>query len=483
MTFLEPPKISLYGKKVLCIDDEIYHDEIDRQNFTFRTGLYYEDLLFTDSYDSALEMLEKYPEISIVIADLRIPKNSENFYDYNPDNPDKEWGYVLIDEILKRYSNRRKIRIIVISAYTIYSCTNEDPSAPILAFHPKPLNYNMLIENLETVVNRDLIQTFDYASLSLETSEFVWERTQQIKKRIERIEEDIIAIGKYLIEVKEKLPVGQYIKWLQAEFNWSDRQSRRYVSVAKRFGGRLDTLSKLNIDRTAYYDLAKTTTSEEVVEAVLERAQTGERITPKIVKEVQQKYLNPEPDSTQQSATQETREKAVKNRKRSILSPLSSSKPKKSELLRQAVLKIVPGQKAVKNSWWQLGKDHKLFCGEPTSQKFLEGLPQEIALTINLPPNNDSSLIPSINSDSNFTYHSKYKDLDPIFMEQMLEKCGLISTGYGELIVFSYVLDVSLLDVAVKLGCHFYVAEPDLDKCEQILAIWRQKESVERIRV
>ncbi len=477
MTFVEAPKIPLYGQKVLCIDDEIYHEEIDRQIFTLRTGLYLEDLLFTDSFDSALELLEKHPEISIMIVDLRIPKNSQDYYDYNPENPGEEWGETLIKEVEKRYSKRRKITIIVISAYTVYSYTNQKKSSPVLAFLEKPIDYKLLIKNLESIINKDLVETVDYSSLSTETFHFIQERTEQIKKRLQRIGEDIIAIGNFLLEVKEKLePSGQYLKWLRTEFRWSSRQARRYTSVARRFGDQLDKLSTLDIDRSAYWVLAETKTSDEVVEEVLTLAETGAKITPKLVEQVREKYLKPEPKKIKQSVSKDlfSESEESQNRKRRILPPTQINEPKP----KQEILAVVPSEKAVKNSWWQLGEHNKLFCGEPKDNKFLNRLPKDIGLSITFLPKDDS-LVPPIESIFSCTFQSKYDDLD---IDLLVETSIRTTTKPNEIVVFNYLYYIELLNLAEKSKCHFIVAEPDLEKCERILTMWREKGSVMRIK-
>lgn len=489
MDFLEVPKIFLNGQKVLCVDDEIYHEETDRQIFTLKSGFYYEDIFFTDAFDSALELLEAHPEISIVILDLRIPKNSQSYYDYNPENPQEEWGQKLIKEIEKRYYKQRTINIIVISGYTVYSYSNSPQKSLVLAFQEKPIDYRLLNKNLESILTQDLAVNIDYSNLNSETSEFVRERTQKIKERIARIENDIIIIGKYLIEVKEKLePVGQYLKWLRTEFQWSDRQARRYVSVAKKFGDKVDRLSTIDIERTAYWLLAEEKTSPEAVEEVLEIAETtGEKITSNLVREVREKYLkNVSGDARKREKPQASLEPSLNRADKETDKIININKEIDTETLptsSKAKPEILSIQyKTVKNSYWQLGH-HRLFCGKPKEPQFLKVLPKDISLAIALPPNNDRSLIPAIESKSSFTFHSQYNDIE---LDTFLESTKTIifgSTESEDIVVFCYIFDSKLLELADQLDCRCYVAEPDLIKCEHILADWREKSSVSRLKI
>ena len=514
MSWLKASKIELNGKKVLYVDDEVYYAETDRQFFTLKSRLRPEDLLFADAFDTALETLEKHPEVFLVLVDLRIPKGSEDYYDYNPDNPDEEWGEKLIKIIIQKYAKVRKIKVIVVSAYTIYAYNNEDSSATILAFYSKPINFDSLKLNLEFIIKNDLESTqpsellkekktsssgtksFDYSAFDEETSLFIQEKTRKIKKLAKRVAQDIIDIGRYLIEVKEKLGHGNFYDWMDAEFSWSYASAARFMQVANKF----DSISLIDVDilPSALYQLAAPSAPEEAVTEAIERAKQGETITEKTAKAIKLKYKSStkpteekvQPQNLEQSVSSqaETREKESQNRQRilpqgNLSQPSSSGCPQKTDKPEQEILAVLPAQKAVKNSWWQLGERHQLFCGEPKSSEFLERLPQDIALTINLPPNNDRSLIPDLKSRCSFSYYSEYDDLDLNSVKAMVENCILASTGAKDIVVFSYVMTPQLLKLAAQLGCLAYVAEPDLDKCEQILAIWREKNSLWRMKL
>lgn len=117
MTFLAH-EIALEDKKVLYVDDEVASQELERHIFSMRTGISFENLFFADSFSTALELLEKCLDISIVIVDLRIPKNSKDLSDYNPRNPKEEWGKVLIEEITSKYFNKRSI--LYNSCFSVY---------------------------------------------------------------------------------------------------------------------------------------------------------------------------------------------------------------------------------------------------------------------------------------------------------------------------------------------------------------------------
>jgi hypothetical protein len=90
---------------------------------------------------------------------------------------------------------------------------------------------------------------------------------------------DILGIGTRLDEVKNALRHGEWGKWLDAEFGWSDRTALRCMDAAKAFAAKSDTVSDLPIDIGALYLLARAKTPPEVREEAVERAKRGERIT------------------------------------------------------------------------------------------------------------------------------------------------------------------------------------------------------------
>lgn len=505
MSLLEASKIDLKGKKVLYVDDEVYPAETDRQFFTLKARLRQQDILFSDAFDSALETLKSYPEIAVTIVDLRIPKNSQDSYDNNPDNPREEWGEKLIKTIIEQYSLQRKIYIIVVSAYTIYTYNSQDISTPILAFYSKPIDFNGLEKNLEFIVKQNLEKidfqegkisstqekSFDYSYLDPETAVFVQEKTKKLKKLARKMAQDIIDIGKYLMEVKQKLGHGNFYSWIDAEFDWGYSSVTRFMQVADRF--KTSNLQEIDISPSALYHLSASSTPYEATYEALERASKGEKITEKMAKNLRMKYLNSagktekivEPKKNEQSVSYDAESGLNKSQAISKILPIShssSSQRAKQDKPKQEIIGVYPNKNAREKTWWQLGQHHQLFCGKPTDKKFVDYLPNSIVLTINLPPNNDFSLIPSLNSLSKFSYSSAYNNIDIELLKPMVENSIFMSTAEKDIVVFCYVFDEILLELAVKAGCYCIVAEPDLEKCQQILAIWREKSSVTRVK-
>jgi hypothetical protein len=76
---------------------------------------------------------------------------------------------------------------------------------------------------------------FDYAALDMETRIVVKQRTEEIRSLMRQTALSIIEIGIGLEEVKRLLGHGQYVKWLDQEFQWSVPTAYRFTQVASRF--------------------------------------------------------------------------------------------------------------------------------------------------------------------------------------------------------------------------------------------------------
>ncbi len=490
------PKINLHGRKVLCVDDLIAPKKQDCDQFLFHTRLDKEDVFFAGAYRDALELIESRSDIGIAIVDIRIPKNLKDLQDFNPENPDKEWGIELIERIYRE----KDIIMIVISAYTKYDLSDNKPDRLVRSFYSKPVDYDALIKDIEFIVNQNWSKTFDYSAFDNETSLFLQEQATKIKKLTKRIAQDIIDVGRYLIQAKEKLEHGQFYSWLDVEFTMSYTSAARFMKVAKKF--KSDSLTDLDILPSALYQLATDNTPETAVSEAFIRAKRGEVITEKLAKEIKNKHKKSKttkpkaPSSSISELIEEIKSEYGNEEETTSLENQKQDRNRKSESLptassfgtteqpKQTILKIEPGKKAFTNSWWQFGEKHKLFCGEPNSKQFLDKLPKNISLTMSLPPSRNKSLVHSIKSDSEFYYFGSRKDFSLYHFITMIENCLFVSTDYKNVVVMNYMYDLEVVEKVNSLGCVIWLAEPDLDKCDLLLSAWREEEpgTVKRLK-
>ena len=121
------------------------------------------------------------------------------------------------------------------------------------------------------------LELFDYELLDPETRGYVRERATWIHRLARQTAEGVRLIGQYLVEVKDRLKHGEFLKWLKAEFAWSEWTARNFMNVHERFKTR--NFHDLQIDVSALYLIAAPKTPEPARQELLERAESGERIT------------------------------------------------------------------------------------------------------------------------------------------------------------------------------------------------------------
>ncbi len=125
---------------------------------------------------------------------------------------------------------------------------------------------------------------FDYAGLDAQTTRVLRVSAKRIRFLVNRSLGDVIAIGQELILVKQTLPHGQFLLWMEAEFGWQERSARNFISVANRF--KSATVADLEIDLSAAYLLAAPSVPESVRDEAVERAEKGERISRAVARKI-----------------------------------------------------------------------------------------------------------------------------------------------------------------------------------------------------
>ncbi len=123
----------------------------------------------------------------------------------------------------------------------------------------------------------EIITTFTYSGLSATAAAELEAATARIKARMARTVENIIEIGCDLTLVKERLGHGNFLAWIDAEFGMSDQTARNFMNVARRFS-KFKTVLDLPMTQAALYLLAAPSTDDDVVDAALAKAKTGEKV-------------------------------------------------------------------------------------------------------------------------------------------------------------------------------------------------------------
>jgi Protein of unknown function (DUF3102) len=155
---------------------------------------------------------------------------------------------------------------------------------------------------------------FAYETLDEGTRIFVQHKTDEAHVLLKRTAENILAIGLILQEIKQRLPHGHFLPWLQAEFGMSRMTANHFMQVADKFAGKCTNL--LHLPATILYELASPSTDESIIEhvergeiaptleaikeakAALKVAQEAERQARTTVQTTQQRLFQVQKDNT-----------------------------------------------------------------------------------------------------------------------------------------------------------------------------------------
>lgn len=122
---------------------------------------------------------------------------------------------------------------------------------------------------------------FDYSQLDQDSREFVQSRADNIRSVMKQTAWHIVEVGQWLTEVKERLPHGAWLPWLQVEFGWTRTTANNYMNTY----AKLQNFCNLQIEPSAMYLLAAPKCPPEAFDNLIERAQNGEIVTHKAAKE------------------------------------------------------------------------------------------------------------------------------------------------------------------------------------------------------
>jgi hypothetical protein len=119
--------------------------------------------------------------------------------------------------------------------------------------------------------------TFDYASLSPQTAEFLRNRATRIRQGVKSTVEAICDIGVQLCGAKQMLGHGQFVQWVESEGGFSLRSAQNYMRASEFAADKNATIARL--PPATVYRLSAKNAPPEVVSEILARATSGERVS------------------------------------------------------------------------------------------------------------------------------------------------------------------------------------------------------------
>jgi hypothetical protein len=133
---------------------------------------------------------------------------------------------------------------------------------------------------------------FDYGQLAGDDWQFVQDARDQIRRLGKQTVENIVEIGRLLIEVKERLPHGQWLPWLHAEFAWSETTARRFMDSHVLFkSAKLEDLPRLlELPPSAVAEIAASSTPRSARREILDQVAAGKTPTTAQVRETVRRH-------------------------------------------------------------------------------------------------------------------------------------------------------------------------------------------------
>lgn len=121
---------------------------------------------------------------------------------------------------------------------------------------------------------------YDYEQIAPEHRRLVMDAALKIKLYGTMSVTAAALAGGRLIEVKARLPHGQWLAWLELELGLSEASARRWMQVHRFVAGLPSSLDDLSgIELQAMYLLAQEKTPPEIREAAYEAVAAGQRVT------------------------------------------------------------------------------------------------------------------------------------------------------------------------------------------------------------
>lgn len=134
---------------------------------------------------------------------------------------------------------------------------------------------------------------FNYNAVDPKDREFLKGHARQVNALLERTAANIIAIGQHLQAARDQLPAVLFARWIYASFDFAPDTGRKYMLIAKCFGG-LPAVTAKRFQPTALHLLCSKMNPPKAVLEALSRAKAGEPITTNKAAEIIHRHRPPE---------------------------------------------------------------------------------------------------------------------------------------------------------------------------------------------
>ena len=125
---------------------------------------------------------------------------------------------------------------------------------------------------------------------------FLAATAREIRRHCQLLHCEKLEIGRLLLEVRKRVAHGQWARWLQREFRWSESLALKIMQMYEAFGSNPERVTRLKLATSSLYLMAAPHTRAEARDEVMRRAEAGEEVSRTEVKRIIQEAkanLNP----------------------------------------------------------------------------------------------------------------------------------------------------------------------------------------------
>src|SRR6185437_9085999 len=141
-------------------------------------------------------------------------------------------------------------------------------------------------------------ETLTHQSLAAQApiplTDWLRDRTSCILSLFQRSATDIIAIGRYLSEVRERLGHGYYLTWIAESMPFGETAAKKYRKIAEQLGDKIVEGIAGRFESGALYILAQPTTPPQARDLAIKLATQGHIINASAVRQILKQRDDPE---------------------------------------------------------------------------------------------------------------------------------------------------------------------------------------------
>ena len=142
------------------------------------------------------------------------------------------------------------------------------------------LNFTKISQKAQAEAISKLL--FDYSTIDAAVRKEAQAAAVRINANRSNARLAIFEVGKDLRAIKDKLPHGQFLPWIEKEFGMTDRTARNYMAAWQMYSENPD--EAVLLDPTALYALTAPSTPPEIKAEVLEQVKAGNIPSPKEIR-------------------------------------------------------------------------------------------------------------------------------------------------------------------------------------------------------